>query len=337
MSGITDATVSKSRARHLRNVAMKRRMYEDANTQNTSTKTAETLEGLAKKLEVLATQLDGKLQFLLSCCYTGQYESFFPDGCYSATPDQHEPVLSYLNAGAEEFQPVTGIADTHNFVECDFAAPGGTELHMATNDAGDSDTQDQNTLSDDYDISCTACGKAFILPSAEEEYDGDRCDTCGTPCHTYCLREVIELRGAWSLCSLCHGARLNDARTVVGDFRRVPAGFWHHLYKEFRFEDGGNATAQGQEAASPCSPDSSAAPDADSLFKPLDITLDYMLKFLEGEHVKSESISEKNRSTVLGLIKSAMSWKATTQRSSQDVREYTQKLNNVMGEIVRKM
>ena len=67
------------------------------------------------------------------------------------------------------------------------------------------------------------------------------------------------------------------------------------------------------------------------------VLLDFILKFLEGEHVKSKRLTEANRSTVLGLVKSAISWKTAAPRSSQEVQEYIQKLNNVMGEIVRRM
>ena len=61
-----------------------------------------------------------------------------------------------------------------------------------------------------------------------------------------------------------------------------------------------------------------------------------MLRFLEGEHSKSQRLAESDRSTVLSLVKPAMSWK-TAQRSAKDIDKYTQNLNNVMSEIVRKL
>ena len=79
-----------------------------------------------------------------------------------------------------------------------------------------------------------------------------------------------------------------------------------------------------------------AAAGEKDLCEPLEITIDYMLRFLEGDHSRSQRLAESDRGTVLSLVKSAMSWK-TAQRPAKEVEKYTQNLNNVMSEIVRKL
>ncbi len=67
--------------------------------------------------------------------------------------------------------------------------------------------------------------------------------------------------------------------------------------------------------------------------KPLESTLDFILRCLEGEHAKSNKITESVRSSVLAHVRDAIDWKRQI-RSQEEVEEKVAELNAMMGGIV---
>ena len=68
-------------------------------------------------------------------------------------------------------------------------------------------------------------------------------------------------------------------------------------------------------------------------FQKLELTLDYMVKFLEGGHAKSKIASDKLRSSILHHVRATMSWKAKP-RTQEAVDSKISELNTMMLGIV---
>ena len=68
-------------------------------------------------------------------------------------------------------------------------------------------------------------------------------------------------------------------------------------------------------------------------FAILDSTFDYMVRFLEGEHAKSGTISQNLRSAILENIRATMVWKDGA-RTQQEVELKVAELNGRMASIV---
>ena len=76
------------------------------------------------------------------------------------------------------------------------------------------------------------CGIPFDLPP--NEYDGDRCDECARPFHSFCMHTFLDLSGEWLLCSACRANKAQKPNSVQGDFRRLPQSAWNNFYALFR-------------------------------------------------------------------------------------------------------
>jgi len=241
---------------------------------------------------------------------------------WTAVGDQPEVQGSHFSGSSHCFQSLP--KDAWERIYGLFEA-GTVEACDAQSLCGEGDTSEN--ASADYDEFCSGCGKPFRLPTLEADYDGDRCDLCGAPFHTECLQTHHDLKGEWQLCGSCIADRRRDACPISGDFRRLSACYWTHLYSKF------DAVAVARHST-----DVYIVPPSPTLasFQSLDAALDHMLMFLEGQHAKSSNVPEDVRSTVLGCIKSAMAWKQTA-RSKQDIEKYVTMINGVMGEIVRKL
>ena len=69
--------------------------------------------------------------------------------------------------------------------------------------------------------------------------------------------------------------------------------------------------------------------------KPLDSTLDFVMRSLEGEHAKSKTITEIVRSSILERVKEAMTWKQQL-RSQEEIEAKVFEMNAMMSDIVSK-
>ena len=130
------------------------------------------------------------------------------------------------------------------------------------------------------------------------------------------------------LCSSCIDAQ-----------RPIARGSEHSESSDTNPDDAGNEHSDAfrkTETAADAVADSDLDAPADAVFKPLDVTLDYILKFLEGEHAKSVQVAPATRSTVLRCVKAAVVWKQTP-RSSHEVENYNRKLNDLMSSVVKRM
>lgn len=196
-------------------------------------------------------------------------------------------------------------------------------------EAVDSDgiNDDSSTCSEEYDRLCARCGKGFLMPTIEEDYDGDRCDMCGSPHHPDCQQICHDLRGESSLCVYCVGERQQDPQSIVGDFRIAPISFWQKLYSPFFLR--GNVQVAG--TSRPCEEPSEGS---GNVFQPLDHFLDYIMRFLDGEHSKSTNLPEQARSKILQKVKVALAWKAQS-RLPHEVNAKLAELNFIMSGTVR--
>ena len=70
------------------------------------------------------------------------------------------------------------------------------------------------------------------------------------------------------------------------------------------------------------------------VFKPLDSCLEYMVRFLEGEHPKSEKIPPNVKDHVLKTVRDAMAWKLEA-RTADQVKQKIDQLNKKMLAIVQ--
>ena len=159
--------------------------------------------------------------------------------------------------------------------------------------------------------------------------------TCDNYVHGRCFSAFRNIQGECSLCDSCLTSleKLPSVRSIRCDFRGLPAAYWEKLHVMFQTRPGisTKADAPTEEPA-----DVSPGTPPDELFKPLDSTLDFIVKFLEGAHTKSARITPDTHSTVLRFVKAAMEWKQTP-RSSQEVENYTNKLNDLMAAIVKQL
>ena len=194
--------------------------------------------------------------------------------------------------------------------------------------ASEEASQDSNSRSRDYDKMCTICGNDFLLPSEGEEYDGDRCDLCDSPCHFDCLQIYHDLRGEWSLCCRCMDSRVQNPMSVAGDFRTTPASFWQQLYRKF---------PKGHVAEIPVEEETSGGPrsevaDIVELRKTLDSRQDYMLKYLELD--SGNVLPQHVRDAVLQAVKATHAWQKQL-RTPEALQAKVSELDYLMMDIVQ--
>ena len=71
-------------------------------------------------------------------------------------------------------------------------------------------------------------------------------------------------------------------------------------------------------------------------FGSLDSTLNYLLKYLEGDHDKGSNITKDVRDKAFRLVKAGIAWKRQP-RSKQEVDEFASTLNKLVGEVVSRL
>lgn len=196
------------------------------------------------------------------------------------------------------------------------------------------DCEGSEPISDEGDTQpCACCGLDVILDGTNSngEYDCDMCDKCDSVLHSSCLNIFSNLLGEWSLCKSCV-LKLRSGQgiqAIACDFRCLPRESWENIYALFQ-----PVQALDTEAVEEDNEDKKYQNDID--FQPLDTTLDYVLKFLEGMHVKSGKITEQQREDILQIVKSAMSWKQLG-RTRQEIEDKTTEVNNAMMRLVREL
>ena len=71
-------------------------------------------------------------------------------------------------------------------------------------------------------------------------------------------------------------------------------------------------------------------------FKSVDTVLDYIIKFLEGQHSKSGKVPLSDRTNVLHHVRSALQWK-THSRTTEEINAKVNELNQMMMDLVGKL
>lgn len=208
---------------------------------------------------------------------------------------------------------------------------------------------------------CSRCGLDVIMDgtNADGDYECDMCDRCDAVLHSRCLVPFINIHGEWSLCQGClhraqHGGGLCS---IQCDLRTLPSAAWNNIYKLFsndtcELEAADPLHSRGTSTENPSlRPGAAAAVTAKALpieagsimsrkeediFKPLDSTLDFIVRFLEGEHTKSEKITQSMRESILKAVRSAMAWRRH-DRSQEAVQHKVEELNTMMSRIVNQL
>ena len=67
--------------------------------------------------------------------------------------------------------------------------------------------------------------------------------------------------------------------------------------------------------------------------QPLDDVLNFVVKFLEGEHPKSSSMSPGTRAMVFNMVKQTLAWKQTA-RKQDEVHAKILEINRIMSTVV---
>jgi len=169
---------------------------------------------------------------------------------------------------------------------------------------------------------CCKCGKRFGAQT-DPEYEGDACDICGRYFHSTCLHELLDARGERSLCDECEQGT-TDIERAASPSAEVPA-----------------MARRSAPIAAPVASTEDIASEVcnigeEDVLKPLNSTLDFILRFLEGEHAKSSKIHQSVRASILEEVKSAIAWKQQTH-PKEKVQEKVAELNAMMGDIVRQL
>ena len=167
--------------------------------------------------------------------------------------------------------------------------------------------QAESSINSSIPEACEQCGAAFASSQLCEDYV-DRCDKCGSFCHTECLHSAVDTKGDWNLCTACMSLQSPAQVSAIGSAASIT-------------EDT-EAISHSHVAEQPC--------------VSLDVTLDYIVRFLEGDHAKSRSISQGTRSAVLEHVKDAIAWKAE-DHTNEEIQQKAQELNAMMSKVVRNL
>ena len=149
---------------------------------------------------------------------------------------------------------------------------------------------------------CERCGEGFAQSQLSDGY-ADRCDLFGGLLHTWCV-----------VCCSNESKGVPPATCSTED----PA-------PENCYGKGTNKTKEEQVHSAPLDSTSSG----DGSFGDLDTTLEYVIKFLEGDHAKSSQISGATRSSILSKVKDVLQWKKRP-RTEPQISEHVAELNSMM-------
>jgi len=252
---------------------------------------------------------------------------------------QIESMLSALRPDAAPFYPA-------NFADQDCCSEGDAIQDKDAVGAAFGSSSDK----DEREIPCAKCGQPLDESGVGREYNGDRCDTCDRYVHSRCLNDFQNFRGEWSLCDFC----LDRFESTPGlpsircDVRALPSSYWEKLYTKFCSQQPLNDPAIGRgspEARShskeefgenDCNNINSKCDDNDvgmaAIFQPLDNVLDFVVKFLEGEHPKSSCMASDTRAMILAMVRQSLAWK-TENRTADEVRAKVIEINHIMSTV----
>ena len=173
------------------------------------------------------------------------------------------------------------------------------------------------------DLVCGSCSKSMGF-QFEADHEGDACDICAAVHHTSCLETVVDDCAERLICGAC--LEQHVAPTALGFCSMVVETTTSN--KEFPEQDANLVCASAAA--------SQAKHDEEDVCRALDVSLDYIMKFLEGQHVKSGKVTGEQRARILERVKAAIVWKQDT-RSSAEVQRLVDNLNGMMSEIVQQL
>jgi len=365
-----DPPVSLSRARRLRNTATKQRLWDAANKSSVGEKAgaqfaagSERLYLIEAMLSQLHWQFIGQWHETQWCCddvaeahlanpflFNYGAGSFVPETCDECNSVTASCKL-WKPSQVELFEDSSPL---HQELQNEAAARIQTFVrnrHLHEEAAASNPSSAQDELQP-----CSRCGLDVVMDgiNAIEEYECDMCDTCDAVLHTNCLQVLHTLRGEWSLCPTC---LVQFQRSLRGDFRSIPDASWNRIYDMFsdgcqrgvrpvatgpnclqsprvcQLEGGGTAGADRDEVDTQTATRSMPGEALGSNARRLDTTLDYILRFLEGDHAKSGSLTEQTKDDIMRHVKATLAWKRQA-RTCHEIEEKIAELNTMMMEIV---
>ena len=186
---------------------------------------------------------------------------------------------------------------------------------------------------------CAECREPFAESQLEGGYP-DRCDICGAFCHSNCLVDCANNRGEWSVCSKCQWATVEQSipsKPALDSEAQVVIGLGSYESNGNLNQSHSSTSAsldsfpKDLQAHSPTHEDQGAGIPA--AFQPLDDVLDFVVKFLEGEHAKSSCMSSDTRAMVLDMVKQTLAWKQM-ERTEDELHAKVSEINHVMSTVV---
>ena len=367
-----DPPISLSRARRMRNAATKQRLWDAALKPSVDEKAgsqfatgSDRLYLIEAMLSQLHWQFIGQWQTQWCCDDVGEAHLASPllsnYGTRNFVPEACDECNS-VTASSKLWQPsqVELFEDgspLHQELQNEAAARIQTFVrnrHLCGNAADSNPSSAQDQLQP-----CSRCGLDVVMDgtNAIGEYECDMCDTCDAVLHTNCLQVLHTLRGEWSVCPTC---LVRFQHSIKCDLRSMPAASWNRIYDLFSDgrqrdvcltatgpnclqtlrvcagESGGNSGADRDEIETQTATRSMPGEALESNARRLDTTLDYILRFLEGDHAKSGSLTEQIKDDVMHRIKATLAWKRQG-RTGHEIEEKVAELNSMMMEIVSKL
>ena len=198
---------------------------------------------------------------------------------------------------------------------------------------------DRSSCSSKPPSRCSECHEPFTESQLDEVYP-DRCDICNTFRHSSCLVACVNERGEWNVCSRCQWE--SNVEFLPADPKseaelECAAGASESGGSEVMNPAPSSTVARlsrGSQDPEPHRPAPGHTSIAEgSVFQPLDNVLEFVIKFLEGEHTKSSSLSSGTHALVLDMVKQTLAWKQT-ERDKDEVHAKVLEINQMMSTIV---
>lgn len=172
-----------------------------------------------------------------------------------------------------------------------------------------------------YESSCDSSNVAEC-PGCFQEVDknspeADSCDTCGRPLHAKCVIRFRHPIEAYRVCTDCAEVRREAGEESVQGISDT------ETEKEQATEEALQEPIQVELSNQ-------------RGLQPLDATLDYICKFLEGGHAKSDSVTSQIRSEILSKLRATLEWKKHI-RTDVEIKAKVEELNGMMMRVVQNM
>ena len=366
--------LSRSQLRRRRALATKQNLYEAARKPVTLTGIQEQLESLTLLVSNLHSFLGGAVVHVpcfMPAFGTGmdlQADSMYCDGVNDACNEQGCTKLIDSKSEDEDGDLILWQPGREAFINKD--SPLLAELqHEAALLIQRSfrhryqDHPDSQSMVSETEV-CGGCGETF----KGNAHGADSCDRCGSPHHAACLRSVAHPVTPYRICKACvaSGDEVVDGDPAPGECIDEELMVIHVSIHEFqkRFYpvmsldcirkyhmhglrdytdrtwyqicDSRSTTSCNHSAYGTASLKPKASQAEEDPCKPLETTLEYMVRFLEGEHTQSGNVSGPQREYILQHIKAAMDWKSRC-RSTTEVQAKVEELNAMMIDIMQQL